>query len=199
VLLCLLVVPIAATAVAGGSGGPKATASAKLGKKLKQLNKKLKKLQAQLQSVSKQVGPQGMQGARGERGPVGPTEGTTVDNWGERGNADEIVAEETVTITQPGRLLVMTSARGASGCDTGFPWSWIEVDGVELPGAFTVSSSSDSVTGVAGIGGDLSGITKDPLPAGDHTVSFAMRCADGNITHAPNGSIKAVTAVVLGG
>jgi len=71
VLLCLLVVPVAAAGVAGGSGGPKATASAKLGKKFKQLSKKINNLQAQLEAVSKQVGPQGLQGPPGQKGDRG--------------------------------------------------------------------------------------------------------------------------------
>jgi hypothetical protein len=47
VLLCVVVVPIALAGAAGDSGGPQATASASVKKKLKKLNKKVKALQAE--------------------------------------------------------------------------------------------------------------------------------------------------------
>jgi hypothetical protein len=63
-LLCVLVVPIAATGSVGGSGGPEATASG-VKKQVKNLKRKVKKLQAQVEEIAKQPGPQGPAGQRG--------------------------------------------------------------------------------------------------------------------------------------
>lgn len=69
-LLCLLIVPIA---LANGANGPKATASAKLGKQLRSLKAQVAALQQQVATLSKQPGPQGPAGPSGP--PSGPAGG----------------------------------------------------------------------------------------------------------------------------
>jgi hypothetical protein len=72
--LSLLVAPISMAGAASDAGGPQATASASVNKKLKRLNKKLNRkvesLQQQIDGVSKQPGPQGPEG------PPGPSTGS---------------------------------------------------------------------------------------------------------------------------
>jgi len=69
-VLCMLVVSIAW----GGSGDPKAKASAsgaKQFKQLKQLKRNLKRLRARVENLSRQPGPQGPPGEKGDPGPKG--------------------------------------------------------------------------------------------------------------------------------
>jgi hypothetical protein len=66
-LLCVLVVPIAATGSVGGSGGPEATTSG-VKKQVKKLKRRVKKLQTQVEEIAKQPGPQGAAGDQGVPG-----------------------------------------------------------------------------------------------------------------------------------
>jgi hypothetical protein len=59
VLLCVVVVPIALAGAAGDSGGPQATASASVKKKLKKLNKKVNALEAEQGQGRPPTGPAG--------------------------------------------------------------------------------------------------------------------------------------------
>lgn len=70
-VLALLVAQIALTGSAATTGGPQATASAGVGKKLKKLTQQLKQLQQQVDELSLQPGPPGQAGSTGAQGPAG--------------------------------------------------------------------------------------------------------------------------------
>ena len=138
-------------------------------------------------------GDPGSQGPKGDRGPVGPTEGTTVDSFGNRGVPHEIQDAETFTTTRPGQLLVMMQVGAEMACDTGSPWVWLRVDGVDLPGAVIGIESGELWRGT------LFGITSDSRPAGEHMVEVAARCPFGTGFFSGGAVSHALTAVVLGG
>jgi hypothetical protein len=74
-LFGFVVMPVALAGGASGSGGPNATASAKVGKQLRSLKTQVAALQQQVAQLSKQPGPQGPQGATGPSSPPSGTAG----------------------------------------------------------------------------------------------------------------------------
>jgi len=69
VVLALLIAQVALAG--GGTGGPPASASARVNKQLKKLKRRLAGLQAQVNQLQGQPGPQGPQGPQGPEGPRG--------------------------------------------------------------------------------------------------------------------------------
>ncbi len=136
-LLCLLVVPIA---VANGSGGPDASASASLKKQVKKLKKQVKQLTQQVDQVSKQPGPQGAQGetgAQGARGPEGPPGAATGPAGGDLTGSypDPSIAGGAVDSAK-----VQNGSLGAEELSSSIPAARVTNGGGEFvpDGAFTV-------------------------------------------------------------
>ena len=199
---------ILAAAAGAATVGSTADSASNTGKTLRQAKQALtvakralrtaKRNTKAIRSVALTPGPAGQPGAHGERGPVGPTEGGTIDNWGDRGEEEYLLAEEAFNTTQAGRLFVTMAASAAVACETGNPWVWVEVDGSPLPGAVTGVPNYEFTPDTA-FAGTLTGVTDAPRPAGQHVAKLVMRCPFGNLLLTQPGGIVSLTFVVLGG
>jgi hypothetical protein len=80
---------------------------------------------------------------------------------------------ETVTTPKAGRLLIAKSVSISSFACTinSSYWLYLLVDGVPLPGSVV---AADNV-----FRGQVTGVTADALPAGDHSVEVGVRCIAG--------------------
>jgi hypothetical protein len=148
-----------------------------------------------------QTGPQGEQGIQGIQGPKGdpgPTSAgvgginTTVTPGGLITPVNG-VSPTTVTLDQPGEVLVQLS--GTFGVTCGTPpcnrTIGVTVGGRTVPGAFLTLTASGSTTDVA------TGIISS-VPVGTSSVTVVDKLT-GSATSATNGGDIRVTAIALGG
>jgi hypothetical protein len=139
------------------------------------------------------TGAQGTQGLKGDKGDVGPTEGGSSDLMPEL--TREVALDQTnFTTRTPGRLFVSRTLNDLSvNCSAGDWATWLEVDGVRVPGTVVgggVTGSLDPFT--------VNGVTTDVIPAGTHTSRFAVDCATGNAMSTSYSTDSDLTYVVLG-
>ncbi len=149
------------------------------------------------------TGPQGIQGILGVQGPAGAPGPTSAGVGGFNatitpgGLTTPVGSPTTVTLGQPGKVLVQLSGTFGVNCAGAACTRTIgvTVGGTTVPGAYTTVSGSAgaNATITTAAPGILTGVT-----AGTYTVSI-MDKTTGSPAGTPNGSDVRVTAIALGG
>jgi hypothetical protein len=152
-------------------------------------------------------GPQGDKGEKGDRGndgvngatgPPGPTEGVATDQFTQshiNPGAEVTGDDSALTTTHDGRLFVSKTMSTVSATCTSGTWSvWLTLDNVFVPGSLL----SGTATGTVLRNVTLTGVTKDPVTAGAHSVKAAAACVTGTASAFTTGGDKDATIVVLG-
>jgi hypothetical protein len=148
-------------------------------------------------------GPQGLQGAQGgtgpkgdvgPTGPAGPTQGTATANFSGATPSptfDHTHGTHSITTAVAGRLYVWARGQVSTTCSAGGAKAALYVDGTPVPASgFTFPASTSTIVQVSAV--------SDPVPAGDHTVTFATDCTGGTFSGGSS-SNGAVGAILLGG
>jgi hypothetical protein len=127
------------------------------------------------------TGPKGDTGLKGDKGDAGQqgVQGIPGPTFGTQSIADSFTpgnfwAEKTFTLPTAGRVLAFGHTRHGFSCGAGgscfVTWA-LNVDGTYVPG----TKRQTPVVPASGSGTfsmDFQGITTDPLPAGDHTLTL---------------------------
>jgi hypothetical protein len=149
-------------------------------------------------------GPQGDKGDKGDDGtdgapgPVGPTEGVATDQFTQThiNPGAEVTADDSAfTTTQDGRLFVSKTMSSANvTCSSGTWALWLTLDNVFVPGSVLTGTTTGTVLRNV----TLTGVTKDRITAGAHTLKAAAACTTGTASGITTGADKDATVVVLG-
>jgi hypothetical protein len=154
-----------------------------------------------------QTGPQGEKGEKGDAGrdgatgptgPTGPTEGIATDQFttSHVNPGAEVTGDDSVlTTTLDGRLFVSKTVSSVNTTCPSGTWSlWLTLDNVFVPGSLL----SGNPTGTALRNVTLTGVTKDRITAGAHTLKAAAACVTGTASTFTTSADKDATVVVLG-
>lgn len=151
------------------------------------------------------AGPQGPQGPPGVPGPVGAT-GPQGPPGPTSGDADVSAPPSTfptsqvsfpvltVTTTSTGRLYITLNTLAAIACGPGaFVNHWIVLDGQPIESSLRVVGEGTSLEPLT-----ATGVTEQPVAAGEHTVQGALACSSGGASNPIVFARASAAAVVLG-
>ena len=140
------------------------------------------------------TGPRGATGAGGATGPAGPTDAATSDVFSPATPvAEGDSGQREVTTTRTGRLAVSRFISGLSADCSANAWrAWLTVDDVRLPGS--VTSTYTDGAGLSAV--TLTGVTANPVPAGQHDIEVKFECVSGTLTSASAVAGNAMVVVI---
>ena len=152
---------------------------------------------AGVQGATGPAGPQGEQGPQGVPGPTsGGVGGTNTTIVLPAGSA--VAGGTSVTLTQPGKVLVMLMGTFSVGCTSAGDCAreiTATVGGTTVPGAFATVKSDAGVNAEQTI--NAAGILTN-VPAGTHDVRIASRNTGPSNSNGSKGDVR-IVAVALGG